>query len=223
MNIDLIVSAENAGLGYERIGILCDQPSAVSFRAAIFNDDTRQLEIEFKDPALEPLELNIAVAEDFDPHLQFSTLLQVGFLGERMLWEAYQIPLLGSFSHSNIDRTFQQVQQTSQRRSIRDFEFFLRNAEFAQAVHRVDLAHENLAGPVLGDQTPSSIKFSPKLVKELAMILAPQDLQMLYGPRIVAPQPGMNLGGSNSIGVYHPPKTIRPKKINPPKKPDEEY
>lgn len=180
MNIDLFLT------GQSEAGIVCAGVFPNPVVGIILDAQTHELTLEFPDG--DTYHLNIPMEASHKEKLLFAHRMYVGFLEDRMLVDALEVPLL--YLNDPYGSDFGQNTPLSKpKRSVIAFEQFMKRCNFAQGLHRDNLGDEDGARSVLRGLDPNALQYAPTLQRQLQMNIAPRTQN--------APQtPG--LGGSSS-------------------------
>lgn len=202
MQIDLLLSPKGeAGLVSNR-----SFDSAVS--GAIFDLGDSSLTLEFGE-AMDSLRLNIPVADDFVDDLKRATYLHICAVEKGRMTHAIQVPLMKV--STNEDDFFHEGQGY---RGIIPLQSWLKDAKFAQSVHRDNLADTGSNGGIMHREglSRATLQVAPQLaqqlVKEQALVQrqglqnVPRAAPPSLGPGTQSPMRGPGIGnvprGGNS-------------------------
>ncbi|PZQ45497.1 MAG: hypothetical protein DI551_07200 [Micavibrio aeruginosavorus] len=185
MNIDLFHT------GHNEAGLVCAGifPSAVM--GVILDAQTQELTLEFENG--DTAHLNIPIELSHREKLLFAHRMYVGYIEDGMLVNSFEVPLLylndpygGEFGqHSPLAKPKQ---------SVLAFEQFMKRCHFAQALHRDNLGDEDSARSVLRGLDPNALQYSPTLLRQLKLGIAPK---AAAGPQA----PGLGGGASAQTRV----------------------
>ena len=182
MNIDLLVTQQGEA------GLVSDQEFESPVAGIMFDNETRQLTIEFSN--MDTAEMNIPVEDDISNALLWAASLQVGVILNNQVQDNRQVPLM---LLNDPEGTGMRMPVKSSN-SVIAFENFLKSCVTGQPIHRDDLGDEDGTSSVVGGVNRAVLQFAPHLARQRSLE-ATHDLNM-SGPSA----PGMGLGGGGGGG-----------------------
>lgn len=193
MDIDLFLSKSG------QCGLMCQGSFKEPPAGILFDAEIMEMTAEFVNQ--DPLHFNVAVDNEMKETLLDSKTIYLGVIFEGVINETLDTPLFilndpYSDGQTNMDKSAQTV------RHVKAFDSFIKNSQFAQAVHRENLENESTAQSVLHGQSMQSLAYSPHLQRQMKLEAAPQ----VVATPMAVPQMGM---GGNSSGA--PVVTKQPK------------
>lgn len=188
MNIDLLFSRTG------HLGLVSDHRPACTVAGVMFDSTTGLLTLEFAEA--DPLDLNIPVGPDFVRKLTETLDIYVGIIENNVITDSRRVPVILSDDPFGGGNTGFFAAKPA--RALTAFEYFLKNCESGQPVHRDDLGDEGSAGGVMSGLSPAVLQFSPQLARQRAIEAAQR-----AAPTIVPAAPGFGPkgmgGGGNSL------------------------
>ncbi len=191
MNIDLFHTSQSEA------GLVCNGSFKCSVAGVILDAQTLALTLELGDG--ETFHFNIPVAETHREKLLFSHRMYIGYLEDRLLVDAFEVPLL--YLNDPYGSEFgQSTPLAKPKRSVVAFEQFMKRCNFAQAVHRDNLGDEGNARSVLHGADPKSLHLAPALLRQVQLNAVPT-------LENVPQMPGLGGGATRQVRtIPHPSK-----------------
>jgi hypothetical protein len=192
MDIDLLLTREG------EVGLICSQNLVKKAAGVVFDHASGNLTLEFVD--MDYMEMNIPVEEDFHGFLENCAQIHVGAVKDGHIAQAYQVPFM-LLDDPYRAEALKNVRQP--KNPLLAFENFIKRCVAGQPAHREDLGNEESMGCVLGDASPSALKFAPHLARRHALEATPK--MAPRGPGPSTPGLGSSGGGTASRGLRSPP------------------
>ena len=198
MDIDLFLSKSG------QCGLICQGSFKEPPAGILFDAQMMEITIEFINQ--DPLHLNINVDDTMETSLLESKQIYLGVIFDGVMNETLNTPLfILNDPYSNGENTMDKSAQTT--RNIRGFNSFIKNSQFAQAIHREDLEDEGTSQSVLHGSDLQALAYSPLLQRQMKLEAAPQ---VVATPMAV---PSAGLGGGRATSP-HLQKQPKPPSIN---------
>lgn len=186
MNIDLFISTQNIA------GLVSDEPFEGQLAGIMFDPETGLISLEFAD--IDPIEMNIPVAQNLCEALLPLGDIHIGVLEHNTFSDARQLPLI--LLNNPFGGAHQGRFPAKPRRSVLDFERFMKTCAAGQPVHRDDLGDETSAESVMSGVNPAVLQFAPHLTQQRTMEAAPK-----VAPRGPAGPAMGGMGGGGGGGI----------------------
>ncbi len=191
MNIDLLFGKDGDAC------LVADKAFPCPVAAALYDSETYTLTLELSD--MDSLALNIPVEVDYSVCLTHLAQLHIGILEQKQLTDVQQVPLV------LLEEPFGGVGSGTMSRqagaSVSAFEYFLRQAQTGQPIHRDDLGDEKLSHGVMSGMNSAVLQFAPQLARQRTLEASPQAAPR--GPS--APGLGPSGSGAGRIVTQRPP------------------
>lgn len=208
MNIDLFITKSG------QTGLIATKAFDEVPAGVLFDAETLLLTIEFIKE--DPFHCNIPIDVSLREKLLFANAFYIGLMEEKIITEALRLPLM-LLNDPYKDSNTQLSALEKPMRSLKDFDQFLKNSAFAQALHRDDLSDEGDSQSILKGARTKELQYAAKLQRQPVMEITPQGPQV---PQILpeaAPQvqgPAPKGPGGASMGSSTARRTIQ-RKIPP--------
>ena len=184
MNIDLFQTQSG------QCGVVCHGKVTEPPAGVLFDAEVMEMTLEFVNQ--EPLHMNINVDISMRESLLDCPMIYFGAIDKGIIIETLNTPLMilnDPFEGGtpNLDKSLQTL------RSVQEFDFFMKESTFAQAVHRDDLGKEDDIRSVMHGHNLKSLSYSGKLERARKLEHAPQ---IVSTPMAV---PNIGLGGASNV------------------------
>jgi hypothetical protein len=203
MNID-IFSQNGYAKGSARAGLLASGVFPSIPAAVLYDAQTYHLTVEFTET--DPLHTNIEIDPDFSDRLLQIQSIYFGGISNGAIDEALTLPFIVLNDPHGTPMTLNSAPQAM--RQLKEFDQFIKQAEYAQPVHREDLTDEDSSHSILSNVDRKALGFSPRLLRQV---------QLGIGPQAPAAQPQIQpqaapAMGQGTAGTVPPPQRPRNKK-----------
>jgi len=178
MQIDLLATPRG------EIGIVSNRAFESDVSGVIFDVAERSLTLEFG-ASMDSLKLNVPVSEEFVDTLRHAPFMHVCAVAAGRMVSAKQAPLV-KVSVNEDDFVYGDA-----RTGVTHVQNWIREAKFAQPVHRDNLADESSSGGVLRGLSRGTLQVAPQLAQQLVQERAlAQKAQLQNAPRMAPPSLG---------------------------------
>ena len=178
MQIDLLATPRG------EIGLVANRNFDSDVSGVIFDVLERSLTLEFG-ASMDSLKLNVPVGDEFVDTLKHMSYLHVCAVERGRMMYAKQAPLM-KVSVEDDDFIYGEM-----KRGIMHVQTWMRDAKFAQPVHRDNLGDEGSSGGVMRGLSRETLQVAPQLAQQLVNEKAlVQKQQLQNAPRMVPPSLG---------------------------------
>lgn len=190
MNIDLLETRSGEA------GLVSDKNFDSPVIGVMYDVASQAMSLEFAD--MNALELNIPVDGELAAPLHHMRSIQVGIIKDGQVQDNRQVPLM-LLNDSEEYRGYETT--VKPQKSVTAFEYFMRNCNMGQPVHREDLGNELSADGVTAGLNRAVLQFAPHLARQKVLEAAPKAAPAAPGPKI---------GGPGGSGTTASPQSPRP-------------
>ncbi|MGB4056468.1 MAG: hypothetical protein WBK77_00075 [Alphaproteobacteria bacterium] len=190
MDIDLLLSNDG------ECGLIAGENLVKKAIGVLLDTQTGILTLEYADS--DYTELNIPVEGEFFALMDACARIHVGAVKNGNIAQAYQVPLM-FLDDPYRGEALRNVREASN--PLQAFNYFVTRCTAGQPVHRDDLGDEGKMGCILGDASPTALKFAPHLARRHAL----ENVHKIGTPTHAPRMGGPGLGGSSGGGTYSRP------------------